>query len=147
MGASNPSSCSRSEQFFQLLLLVPVPGSCSDNHSSCCHVLLTLHWTFISPAATMPYDVEEEVGLLIGHIKRLSTDGESVTFKALFDDDAVANSLESLAGTLKAAKRKGKVNYGPELLLQVNFTFLLPKYWSKKKAKPFCRQNIGVKQG
>ena len=49
------------EQFFQLLLLVPVTGSCSDNHSSCCHVLLTLHWTFISPAATMPYDVEEEV--------------------------------------------------------------------------------------
>merc|ERR1712018_181753 len=68
--------------------------------------------------ATMPYDVEEEVSLLIGHIKRLSTDGESVTFKMLFDDDGVANSLESLAGTLKAAKRKGKVSYGPELLLQ-----------------------------
>ena len=28
--------------------------------------------------------------------------------KALFDDDEVANSLESLAGTLKAAKRQDK---------------------------------------
>jgi hypothetical protein len=42
-----------------------------------------------------------------------------VTFKTLFDDLDVANSLESLAGTLKAAKKKGVVAYGPELLLQV----------------------------
>ena len=45
--------------------------------------------------------------------------GVTVTFKQLFDDDAVANSLESLAGTLKAAKKKKFVDYGPELLLQV----------------------------
>jgi hypothetical protein len=44
----------------------------------------------------------------------------TVTFKQLFDDDAVANSLESLAGCLKAAKRKKVLEYGPELLLQVN---------------------------
>ena len=37
----------------------------------------------------------------------------------LFDDDQVANTLESLAGTLKAAKKKSVVSYGPELLLQV----------------------------
>ena len=43
-----------------------------------------------------------------------------MTFKQLFDDDAVANSLESLAGTLKAAKKKKFVDYGPELLLQVS---------------------------
>ena len=43
-----------------------------------------------------------------------------MTFKQLFDDDAVANSLESLAGTLKAAKKKKLVDYGPELLLQVS---------------------------
>jgi len=42
-----------------------------------------------------------------------------VTFKVLFDDGDVANTLESLAGTLKAAKKKGVVAYGPELLLQV----------------------------
>ena len=44
----------------------------------------------------------------------------------LFVDDQVANTLESLAGTLKAAKKKAVVSYGPELLLQV---------WSKKRVK------------
>ena len=50
----------------------------------------------------------------------LKKGGVNVTFKQLFDDDAVANSLESLAGTLKAAKKKKLVDYGPELLLQVS---------------------------
>ena len=36
----------------------------------------------------------------------------------LFDDEQVANSLESLAGTLKAAKKRKIISYGPELLLQ-----------------------------
>ena len=70
----------------------------------------------------MPYDVSHEISLLVGHIERLScssTTDPSVTFKTLFDDDEVANSLESLAGTLKAAKKRGVVQYGPELLLQV----------------------------
>ena len=67
----------------------------------------------------MGYNVDEEIELLVGHIKRLARDGDSVTFKELFDDDSVANSLESLAGTLKAAKKRGQVGYGPELLLQV----------------------------
>merc|ERR1712203_214466 len=91
---------------------LPLASELPDNNSPSC-------WrTPTPPQPTMPYDVDEEVALLVGHIKRLATDGESVTFEALFDDDGVANSLESLAGTLKAAKRKGKVNYGPELLLQ-----------------------------
>ena len=42
-----------------------------------------------------------------------------LVLQVLFDDDEVANSLESLAGTLKAAKKRGRVAYGPELLLQV----------------------------
>ena len=50
----------------------------------------------------------------------LKKGGVNVTFKQLFDDDAVANSLESLAGTLKAAKKKKLVDYEPELLLQVS---------------------------
>ena len=41
-----------------------------------------------------------------------------MTFKQLFDDDAVTNSLGSLAGTLKEAKRKKFVDYEPEVLLQ-----------------------------
>merc|ERR1711935_538648 len=72
------------------------------------------------------YDVGHEISLLRAHILRLAGKSESdvggggvnVTFKQLFDDDAVANSLESLAGTLKAAKKKKLVDYGPELLLQ-----------------------------
>jgi len=67
------------------------------------------------------YDVSEEIEILAGHIKRLGKEeGGSfqVTFKELFDDDQVANTLESLAGTLKAAKKRSVVSYGPELLLQ-----------------------------
>merc|ERR1712133_56054 len=55
------------------------------------------------------YNVEEEIEILSGHIKRLGRqEGENhqITFKELFDDDEVANTLESLAGTLKAAKKK-----------------------------------------
>ena len=74
------------------------------------------------------YDVGHEISLLCGHILRLAGKSESdvggggvtVTFKQLFDDDDVANSLQSqsLAGTLQEAKRKKFVDYEPELLLQ-----------------------------
>ena len=61
----------------------------------------------------MPYDVDHEISLLVDHIKRLgeekaSTGEIQVTFKALFDDEQVANSLESLAGTLKV-----NLNFSP----------------------------------
>jgi hypothetical protein len=36
------------------------------------------------------------------------------TFGVLFKDDKVANTLESLAGTLKAAKKKGIVSGTPQ---------------------------------
>ena len=52
-----------------------------------------------------------------------------ILFQELFDDDQVANTLESLAGTLKAAKKKAVVSYGPELLLQATSTswnFMFP---------------------
>ena len=70
------------------------------------------------------YSVDHDLDQLAGHIRRLgrenaSTGEKEVTVKALFDDDAVDNSLESLAGTSKAAKKRGLVAYGPELLLQV----------------------------
>ena len=69
----------------------------------------------------MGFSIEEEISVLTGHIKRLGQqqdEGIQVTFKELFDDDSVANTLESLAGTLKAAKRKKIVSYKAELLLQ-----------------------------
>ena len=54
--------------------------------------------------------VDHDIGLLTQYIMRLGTmnaDGSySTTFKVLFDDDTVQQTLESLAGTLKAAKRK-----------------------------------------
>merc|ERR1712080_498669 len=78
-------------------------------------ILVTVRYSFTN---RMGYDVGKEVEVLLGHIKRLSDGGDSVTFKTLFEDDCVANELESLAGTLKAAKKQGKVSYGPELLLQ-----------------------------
>ncbi|KAH3825774.1 costars family protein ABRACL-like [Dreissena polymorpha] len=67
-------------------------------------------------------NVEHEVTLLIGEIKRLGTqDAEgkySVTFGVLFNDDQCANIFEALVGTLRAAKRKKVVTYEGELLLQ-----------------------------
>lgn len=45
----------------------------------------------------MPYDVEEEVALLVGHIKRLSSDGESVTFKVLGGERELGKSLGRIA--------------------------------------------------
>jgi len=69
----------------------------------------------------MPFNVEEEISLLVGHIERLGSPEDStvqIKFKTLFDDDDVGNTMESLAGTLKAAKKRKIISYGPELLLQ-----------------------------
>lgn len=67
-------------------------------------------------------NVEHEVELLVGEIKRLGTqnpDGQYVvTFGTLFADDKCANLFEALVGTLKAAKRKKIVKYDAEILLQ-----------------------------
>ena len=53
-----------------------------------------------------------------------------IKIQELFVDDQVANTLESLAGTLKAAKKKAVVSYGPELLLQVlPTTFNVYVHW------------------
>lgn len=54
--------------------------------------------------------VDHDISILIDHIKRIgaaASDGSyTTTFKTLFDDSTLQNSIESLAGTLKAAKRK-----------------------------------------
>ncbi len=67
-------------------------------------------------------NVEHEVQLLIGEIKRLGTpnsEGQiAVKFGVLFKDDRCANMFEALVGTLRAAKRKKIVRYDGELLLQ-----------------------------
>ena len=54
--------------------------------------------------------VEHDISLLVTEIRRLGqeqADGSfTTTFGSLFADDRVQNSIESLAGTLKAAKRR-----------------------------------------
>merc|ERR1712064_94348 len=84
--------------------------SCSTSNQLGYHIKSLKFQIFYRNVSKMPgYNVEEEIAILSGHIKRLGRqEGENhqVTFKELFDDDEVANTLESLAGTLKAAKKK-----------------------------------------
>eukprot|EP00250_Pteridium_aquilinum_P001404 c115_g1_i1 orf=99-347(+) len=67
-------------------------------------------------------NVEEEVELLKGEIKRLGAlqpDGTySVKFGVLFNDEKCANTFEALVGTLRAAKKRKAVKFEGELLLQ-----------------------------
>jgi hypothetical protein len=67
--------------------------------------------------------VEHEITLLINFIrsigKKNSSNGKyETTFGDLFRNDEVQNTFESLAGTLKAAKRRKVISYSSELLLQ-----------------------------
>jgi len=65
--------------------------------------------------------VEKDIHELVQFIKKLGTakDGVyTVTFGVLFKDEKLQDTLESLAGTLKAAKKRGIIKYERELLLQ-----------------------------
>jgi hypothetical protein len=71
----------------------------------------------------MTIPVEEEIEKLIQEIKRLGTvdaaDGlTKVKYGVLFKDDTVADTFEALMGTLKAAKKRKKITFEGELLLQ-----------------------------
>ncbi|PWS22515.1 hypothetical protein DKP78_17985, partial [Enterococcus faecium] len=72
--------------------------------------------------AQVTMNVEHEVSLLVEEIQRLGTenaDGKiSVKFGVLFNDEKCANLFEALVGTLRAAKRKKKITFQGELLLQ-----------------------------
>lgn len=67
-------------------------------------------------------DVDKEVQLLIEEVKRLGEANEEgkivVKFGVLFNDDRCANLFEALVGTLRAAKKRGIVDYEGQLLLQ-----------------------------
>ena len=63
--------------------------------------------------------MEEEMQQLIKDIKRVGERGKpSATFAELFDDEQVANYYEALVGTLKAAKKKGRIDYTGQMLLK-----------------------------
>ena len=67
------------------------------------------------------YDVDKEVSLISEHMKRLGTkqaDGSyKCTFGHLFNDDTVTQTFESLVGSLKAAKKRGVINFEGQMLL------------------------------
>jgi hypothetical protein len=67
--------------------------------------------------------VEHEISLLVNFIRSTGKPNSSsgkyeTTFGDLFRNDEVQNTFESLAGTLKAAKRRKVISYSSELLLQ-----------------------------
>jgi hypothetical protein len=65
-------------------------------------------------------EVDKEIDYLLESIKRLGseTDGvHSVKYGVLFKDDAVANTLEALVGTLRAAKKRGLITFEGQMLL------------------------------
>jgi hypothetical protein len=64
--------------------------------------------------------VDDEVIRLQLDIRRIgSNPGEpSVTFGELFDDDEVQNTYEALVGTLRSAKRQGKIDFKGQMLLK-----------------------------
>ena len=52
-------------------------------------------------------------------IRRIGDSGQPhVLFGDLFDDDSVANYYEALVGTLKAAKKRGLINFQGQMLLK-----------------------------
>ena len=73
----------------------------------------------------MALAVDEEVQLLVKHLKRIAGVAESdtetrvsVKFKTLFDDESVQDVFEALVGTLRAAKKRKVVAYEGEMLLR-----------------------------
>lgn len=63
--------------------------------------------------------LDEEVAQLLIDIRRIGDAGEPhVLFGQLFDDDEVANYYEALVGTLKAAKKRGLVEFKGQMLLK-----------------------------
>ncbi|QRV80870.1 Costars family protein [Ceratobasidium sp. AG-Ba] len=69
-------------------------------------------------------NIDEEVEQLKKEIKRLGhkpADGQGIAvvkFGKLVRDDRCSNIFEALVGTLRAAKRKGVVNFQGQMLLQ-----------------------------
>jgi hypothetical protein len=83
------------------------------------------------------YSVDKEIEHLVHEIKRLGTqnaDGTyTTTFGVIFKDDKVQNLLESLVGTMKAAKKRKIIDFKGEFLLSpthdnVVVTLLQPDY-------------------
>lgn len=71
--------------------------------------------------------VEHDIKLLVEGIKRLGVekDGQvSTTFGQIFKDEVLEQQLESLVGSLKAAKKRGILTFEGQMLLQGGALFL-----------------------
>ena len=69
----------------------------------------------------VPMDVEAEVDALVRECRRLGTmedRGVVVNFGLLVRDEQCANIFEALNGTLRAAKKRKKITFEGEMLLQ-----------------------------
>lgn len=77
--------------------------------------------------------LDEECEQLLSDIRRIGEPGEPfVLFGDLFDDDEVQNYYEALVGTLKSAKKRGKIEFKGQMLLKgahdkVKITILEPE--------------------
>eukprot|EP01099_Mayorella_cantabrigiensis_P006288 TRINITY_DN51_c0_g1_i1.p1 TRINITY_DN51_c0_g1~~TRINITY_DN51_c0_g1_i1.p1 ORF type:complete len:106 (+),score=27.91 TRINITY_DN51_c0_g1_i1:32-349(+) len=68
------------------------------------------------------YDPDHDVKLLVAAIKRIAEplpDGTyKTTFIKIFKDEILEQQLESLVGTMKAARNKGFIDFKGQMLLQ-----------------------------
>ena len=63
--------------------------------------------------------LDEECAQLLVDIRRIGEVGKpEVLFGELFDDDQVSNYYEALVGTLKAAKKRGLIDFKGQMLLK-----------------------------
>jgi hypothetical protein len=74
-------------------------------------------------AAEAAAGVERDIAHLIEGINRLGSlqpedSSKAVTFSALFKDEELEQQLESLVGSLKAAKKRGLLAFEGQMLLQ-----------------------------
>lgn len=73
----------------------------------------------LSPSMRHSQRIDEEVDQLLIDIRRIGTSGKPfVLFGDLFDDEKVVQYYEALLGTLKAAKRKGYIDFKGQILLK-----------------------------
>ena len=79
---------------------------------------MNLFWNWIGLCA-LQSRLDEECAKLLLDIRRIGEPGEPfVLFGDLFDDDEVANYYEALVGTLKAAKKRGLIEFKGQMLLK-----------------------------
>lgn len=69
----------------------------------------------------MSYDANHDVSLLVSGIQRFGTKQSDGTFKttfgSIFKDEVLEQQLESLVGTMKAARKAGLLTFKGEMLL------------------------------